>query len=330
MSAASLLLVGGTGVISGAVAREAVKRGLEVVALTRGRSGRPLPEGVEHVVADVHDPEATRSALAGRRFDVAVSFVAYSAEDVRREVDALGAVCDQLVMMSTCSVYERPARTLPIAEHFPRSSPRFDYPAGKIDVEDELWRLEPGAPCAATVVRAAHVYDELTLPLLLGWTAVERFRRGAPVVVHGDGTSLWNLLHARDFATGVLPLLGDPAAFGRTFQVTAPDPVSWDEIHRLTAAAAGVPDPWLVHRSSEDIAAEIDWMGLVCAEDFGHSVVYDLSRLLAVNPGWRPQVGLAEGLAETVRRLDARPGRRPAETSLEEALDRLCAGRTRP
>lgn len=326
-----LLLIGGTGVISSAVAVAALAAGHRITMLTRGRSGRPVPDGpVERLTADIHDPSAARASLAGRRFDAAVSFVGYSAADVATEATVLDGLVDQLVFISTCSVYQRPAATLPIGEDFPRASPRFDYPAGKIEAEDEFWRRARVGSFAGSVVRAAHVYDERTLPLLAGWTAVDRFRRGRPVVVHGDGSSLWNLLHARDFATGLLPLLANPAAFGRTVQLTAPGSVSWDMIFAATAAAAGVDRPWLVHRSSEDIGGEIAWMGLVCQEDFGHSVVYDQRRARSLLPGWEPTTSLIDGLRETVGWLDAHPDQRTVSVELDDAMERLAAGRPAP
>lgn len=317
-----LLLIGGSGVISSAVARRAVQLGHRVSVLTRGRSSRSFPHGVEQLVADVHQPFAVAQVLAGRHFDCAVSFVAYSAADVDAELAGLAGHCDQVVLLSTCSVYRKPA-TLPITEDHPRCSPRFEYPAGKIEAEDRFWRTTSELGLSATVVRTSHVYDHTTLPLLAGWTAVDRFRRRAPMVVHGDGSSLWNVLHARDFATAFGPLLGHPAGLGATLQVTHPRSISWDEIFTAVARAAGVSDPALVHRSSEQIGEQIDWMGLVCAEDFGHSVVYDQSRLLAAVPGWVPTVGLEDGLAETLAWLDAHPARRGVDRDLDEALDRL-------
>ena len=173
-----------------------------------------------------------------------------------------------------------------------------------------------------TIVRPAHVYDRTTLPLLAGWTAVERMRQGRPVVVHGDGTSLWNLMHADDFARAFVPLLGNPHAVGEAVHVTSSELITWDQIHLAVARAAGA-EPVLVHRSSEDIGRVVEWMDVVLREDFRHSVVYDRSRLADLVPGFAEQYTVASGMRETVSWFDEDPARRTVDGSLDEAFDVL-------
>ena len=101
-----------------------------------------------------------------------------------------------------------------------RRNPFWQYSRNKIACEDLLTTLyrEEGYP--VTVVRPSHTYDRTLVPFDGGWTIVERMRRGQPIVVHGDGTSLWTLTHADDFAVAFVGLFGHPAAIGEDFTIT--------------------------------------------------------------------------------------------------------------
>lgn len=321
-----LLFLGGTGVISSACVRQAVAAGHDVTVVNRGLSTtRPVPTGVRTLVADARDADALRAVLGDERFDSVASFIGYSAADVATDVEVFSGRTDQYVFVSTCSVYEHPAAVLPIRESAARSAPRFEYPAGKIAAETYL-ETAHRAGFPVTVVRPSHVYDRTTLPLLAGWTVVERMRQGRPVVVHGDGTSLWNLMHADDFARAFVPLLGSAHAVGESVHVTSSELVTWDGIHEAVARAAGVR-PTLVHRSSEDVGRVVDWMGLVLQEDFRHTVIYDRTRLEQLVPGFRERYDVARGMRESVAWFDAEPSRRTVDAGLDEAFDELAGVR---
>lgn len=327
MSAQRVLFLGGTGVLSAACARAAVAAGLDLTAVTRGRTtSRPLPEGVRAVEADVRDDASMRAALGDETFDVVVNFVGYTPEDVRADVARYAGRTGQYIFVSTGSVYARPAPALPIVESSARRNNGFEYPAQKLRCEEALEQAYRYEDFPVTIVRAAHVYDETALPLLAGWTAIERWRAGKAVVVHGDGTSLWNLLHARDFARGLIGLVGNRHALGDSVHITSDEILTWDEIHLCLAAAAGAV-PRIVHRSSEDIGREIAWMGPVLQEDFRHSVIYDNSKIKRLVPGFSPEVPFAQGAREIVAWFDQESSRRRANPELDAAFDRLVGDR---
>ncbi|WPF82239.1 NAD-dependent epimerase/dehydratase family protein [Sanguibacter sp. 4.1] len=326
MSRLMVLFLGGTGVISSACARVALAAGHDLTIVTRGSDRpRPAPEGATTVVADVRDAASLEAALAGRSFDVVVDFIAYSPQDVAQDIRMFSGRVSQYVLVSTCSVYSHPAAVLPITEGAQRRAPRFEYPAQKIRCElaVEDAQREEGFP--ATIVRPSHVYDRTTLPLLAGWTAVERMRDGRPVVVHGDGTSLWNLMHADDFARAFVPLLGNPHAVGEAVHITSSELVTWDQVHETVARAAGA-SPVLVHRSSEDIGRVVDWMDVVLGEDFRHTVLYDRSKLARLVPGFAEEYTLARGMRETLTWFDEDPARRSVDAGLDAAFDTLASG----
>jgi nucleoside-diphosphate-sugar epimerase len=327
MSAPRVLFIGGTGVLSAACAREAVAAGLDLTVVTRGRTTlRPLPEGVRVIHADAHDDASMRAALGDETFDAVVNFIGYTPENIRTDVARYAGRTGQYVFISTGSVYARPAPCLPIVESSARRNNGFEYPMQKLRCEEELERAYRYEAFPATIVRAAHVYDETVLPILAGWTAIARWREGKPVVVHGDGTSLWNLLHARDFARGLTGLLGNRHAVGESVHITSDELLTWDEIHFSLAQAAGVV-PKMVHRSSEDIGREIAWMGPVLQEDFRHSVIYDNSRIKRLVPDFLPRVPFTRGAREILSWFDREASRRQTNPELDAAFDRLVGDR---
>jgi nucleoside-diphosphate-sugar epimerase len=326
MGALKVLFVGGGGMISSACAHEAVARGLDLSVLTRQKtSSRPLPEAATLLRADARDPAAVRDAVGDSEFDVVVNFIGYSPKDVQADVDLFNGRIGQYVFISTTSVYHRPIAQLPIVESTPRRNNAWPYPKDKIACEELLERSYREQDFPATIVRPCHTYDGRTLPMHGGWTVVERMRQGKPVVVHGDGTSLWALTHHRDFARGFVPLLGNPHTIGDSVHLTTDEILTWDQIHRVVAAAAGVRDPVLVHRSSETIAEELPDWGPSLTDDFAHSLVFDNTKLRRLVPGFTATTSFAEGVREVVDWYDADPARRHVSSKVDEAFDRLIA-----
>ncbi|MFB9376151.1 NAD-dependent epimerase/dehydratase family protein [Kineococcus gynurae] len=322
-----VLFLGGTGIISSACAALAVERGLDLTVLNRGggASRRPLPEGVEVLTADARSPEVLRTALGDREFDVVVDFVAFTAAHVAADVETFRGRVGQFVFISSASAYQKPVGHLPITESTPLRNPFWQYSRNKIAAEDVLVRAYRDEGFPAVVVRPSHTYDRYSLPVDGGWTIVERMRRGKPVVVHGDGTSLWVLTHHRDFAKGFVPLLGDRRVTGEAVHITGEEVLTWDAIHRVLADAAGAGEPQLVHVPSDVIAREDPARGPGLLGDKAHSVVFDTTVLKRLVPGFAATIPFAEGAREIVAHHDAHPELRrvdPVVDALEDDLVR--------
>lgn len=322
---ARVLFLGGAGMIGSAVAAEAVARGLRLTIATRGEPSRPVPAGVEQLRLDVRDPVALRSVLAGRSFDAVVNWVGFTPGDLTGHPELFCEIAGQYVFISTCSVYARPVPQLPITESAPLAQPRFGYGSGKIACERLLVDAYQEIGLPLTIVRPFHTYDETTVPFPASWTTVERMRAGKPVVVHGDGTSLWTLMHSADFARAFVPLLGNLHAIGESVNIVSGDILSWDQIYLGLAAAAGVRAPVLLHRSSETIASELPGWRDVLVEDFRHSMLFDTAKLRALVPGFTPQWSYSEGARAIIAYHDADPARRQIDAELERAYDALAA-----
>lgn len=320
-----ILLIGGTGIISSAVTRLAVERGHDVAVLNRGSSAtRPLPEGAELVQADVRDPASVREALGDREFDAVVDWVAFTPEHVETDLELFRGRTGQYVFISSASAYQTPPERLPVTESTPLRNPFWPYSRDKIACEDLLVAAYRDTGFPVTVVRPSHTYDRTSVPLDGGWTAVERMRQGREVVVHGDGTSLWTLTHHEDFARGFVPLLGDPRTLGEAFHITGDDVLTWNQIVRALAAAAGV-EPRIVHVPSDAIAAADPGWGAGLRGDKAHSMVFDTTKLRRVVPEFATTVRFEQGAREIVAWHDADPARKTVDARMDAVMDDLVA-----
>jgi nucleoside-diphosphate-sugar epimerase len=324
MTGLRVLFLGGTGIISSACSWRAVEAGLDLTVVNRGKtSTRPLPPEARVLTADVDD-ESAFAAVAGQNFDVVVDWLAFTPDQVRARTDALRGRVGQYVFISSASAYQTPPARLPITESTPLRNPFWQYSRNKIACEDLLTALYRDEGYPVTIVRPSHTYDRTLVPFDGGWTIVERMRRGQPVVVHGDGTSLWTLTHHRDFARGLVPLLGHPRTLGEAFQITSDDVLTWDQIANALAAAAGV-SAQIVHVPSDAIAAVHPAWGAGLLGDKTHSAVFDNTKLRRVVPDFVATIPFESGAREIVSWYDEDPARRRIDAGIDEAMNTLIA-----
>jgi nucleoside-diphosphate-sugar epimerase len=331
MSALSVLFIGGTGRISSACTELALNRGLEVTVLNRGKTAeRAVAPGARVLTADIRDEGSVSRVLGDEQFDAVVDFVALEPTHTELDIRLFSHRTAQYVFISSASAYQKPLRQLPITESTPLCNPFWAYSRDKIACEERLMAAYRADGFPVTIVRPSHTYDRTTIPVLLGgWTVVDRMRRGLPVVVHGDGTSLWTLTHHRDFARAFVPLLGQPAAIGDVFQITSDETQPWNQIYTTLGQAAGA-EPHLVHLSSAQIAAQVPEWGPGLLGDMAHSVIFDNSKVRRLVPGWHATIPWAEGAREVIEWFDADTARRPVDPRAEAAIDRLVTAATAP
>ncbi|HEY8753181.1 MAG TPA: SDR family oxidoreductase [Arthrobacter sp.] len=323
----NILFLGGTGVISAAAAERAVVLGHRVTILNRGQSGKRAPDGAEVLHADIRDPDAARAALTGRAFDAVADFISFTPDQARSSMELFRGSTGQYVFISTASAYQKPPTRLPILESTPLKNPFWQYSRDKIACEDLLFEAYRAKDFPVTVVRPSHTYDRTRVGLLGGWTDIHRMRTGQPVLVHGDGTSLWTLTHARDFAKAFVGLLGRPQAVGESYTITSDEYLPWDQIYRLFARAAGVSEPELVHIPSDTIAAQSaghsSHLGPSLLGDRAHSVVFDNSKIKALVPGFAATIAFADGTREIMDWHDSHPELQVVDQTFMDLSDRL-------
>lgn len=327
----TLLFIGGTGVISAAVAERAVALGHRLTVLNRGVSSeRPAPPGVEVLRADVRNADEVSEVLRGREFDAVADFISFTPDHTAAAVEQFSGRTGQYVFVSSASAYQKPPARLPVLESTPLRNPFWRYSQQKIACEELLFKAYRDDGFPVTVVRPSHTYDRTRIALLGGWTDIHRMREGLPVLVHGDGTSLWTLTHAKDLAKAFVGLLGRPQAVGESYTITSDEYLPWNDVYRMFARAAGVPDPDLFHVSSETIAAHSAEHGPGLLGDKSHSVVFDNSKIKSLVPGYRAEIPFADGAREIVRWHDEHPDLRCVDQNFMELTDKLHAWATRP
>ncbi|MFG1706284.1 NAD-dependent epimerase/dehydratase family protein [Nonomuraea sp. M3C6] len=288
-----VLYIGGTGTISSSCVAESVRQDMDVHVLNRGRTAgvRPLPDGVTTITGDVQDPESMRQALDGASYDCVVNFLSYDAKDASAAVDLLAGRTGQYIHISTASMYHKPVRRVPFVESTTRHNPYLTYAQEKIAAEDVLRRAYEERDFPVTIVRPSHTYDDARPPLPGDWTAWDRIVRGDELVVPGDGTSLWTLTHAEDFAVGLAGLIGNWQAIGEDFHITSDEALTWNEIYDIIGRTAGTRAR-LLHLPSEFlpvVAPDWFWSNLIIG-DLSHSAVFDNTKIKRFVPSFRPAI----------------------------------------
>lgn len=321
----NILFLGGTGIISSAVSPLVIARGDNLFLLNRGTSIRGLPAGAHLLRADVAaDPGALARAVVDHQVDVVVDWIAFVPQQVQRDIDACLSRVKQYVFISSASAYEKPIRKLPITEETPLDNPFWEYSRNKAKCEALLMDAyrERGFP--VTIVRPSHTYDKTLFPFHDGYTVIDRMRRGQPVIIHGDGTSLWVLTHHKDFAVGFNGLLGNPAALGETYHITSDELLTWNAIYEHMARAAGA-ELRPVHVPSERIAQYDERWGASLLGDKAHSVIFNNSKIKRLVPEFDPQIRFAEGSREIMAWVDATPQARVVDPAANALYDKIIA-----
>ncbi len=323
-----VLFIGGTGLISSACTQLAVERGVELFLLNRG--SRPdVPPGAHQLVADIRDPEATARALAGQQFDAVVDWIAYTPDEIERAIALFRGRTRQYIFISSASAYQRPVGHYLITEDTPLANPFWDYSRNKIACEERLLRAYRDEGFPITIVRPSLTYGDSQVPLVINswqlpYTAVARMRQGKPLIVPGDGTSLWPITHNSDFAKGFVGLLGHQQAIGHAFHITTDEVLTWDQLYAATAAAAGV-EAKLVHIASDFIAACLPDMAGSLLGDKVVSVIFDNSKIKRFVPGYCATTPFARGIERTIAWFDADPRRQQIDAEADRQWDRLIA-----
>jgi len=319
-----VLFIGGTGIISSACSQLALDRGIELHLLNRGQSVRPVPKGARVLRGDIRDPKSARKALGDLKFDAIVDWLVFTPEHLEADLELFRGRTDQYVFISSASAYQTPPAGLPVTESTILDNPFWQYSRNKLACEERLVRAYREEKFPFTIVRPSHTYDCTLIPMDGGWTVIDRMRRGQPVIVHGDGTSLWTLTHHRDFAKGLVGLLGHSRAIGEAVHITSDEWLSWNQIFGLMAHAAGA-EAKIVHVPSDVIAAYDPIWGAGLLGDKSHSMIFDNAKIKRLVPDYVCSIPFSRGATEIVAWYDADPARRKINGDFNKTCDKILA-----
>jgi nucleoside-diphosphate-sugar epimerase len=330
-----ILFIGGTGTISTAISRRLLEAGHELTLLNRGTRKVALPEGVREIRCDINNEADAALKLRDQTFDAAADFIAYNAEHLERDYRLFKGRVRQFVYISSAAAYQKPPADFRFSEATPLANPYWQYARDKIAGEDFLMQKYRDEAFPVTIVRPSHTYDERAVPLGVHgkngcWQVLKRIIDGKPVIIHGDGTSLWTLTHSSDFARAFTGLLGNVHAIGEAVQITSDETLTWNQIYEIIARALGKPLR-SVHISSAFLAQtgqEYDFLGGLIG-DKANSVVFDNAKLKRLVPGFHALVRADQGLPDTVEYMLSHPEVQLEDPEFDAYCDRIIAARER-
>ena len=323
------LFIGGTGTISMAITRLiAADPRWELTLINRGRRAGDLPSSVRLIEGDVNDEESMLRQLKGCEFDTVCDFIAFVPEHLERDRRLFGGRTRQYMCISSASAYQKPLNDPVITESTPLHNPYWEYSRNKIAMEDLLtrWYREDGFPI--TIIRPSHTYDERSVPVGVhgakgSWQVLKRIMEGKPVIIQGDGTSLWTVTHNSDFARGFVGLMGNPRAVGEAFHITSDESLTWNGIYQRIADALGA-ELKPVHVSSDFLAASgpYDFLGSLVG-DKANSVIFDNAKLKRAVPDFKCTVRFDMGVRMAVSHILSHPECRVDDPEFDRWTDEV-------
>lgn len=321
------LFIGGTGTISTDVVALAQQRGWEITLLNRG--SKKVPEGTRSIIADINDEEAVAKAIANENYDVVAQFIGYTAEDVQRDIRLFRNKTKQYIFISSASAYQKPLADYRITESTPLSNPYWQYSRNKIEAEEVLMSAYRSDGFPVTIVRPSHTYNGTKPPVCVhgskgNWQILKRILDGKPVIIPGDGTSLWTLTHSKDFAKGYVGLMANPHAIGNAFHITTDESMTWNQIYQTIADTLGKPLDAL-HVPSDFLARHgenYDFKGELLG-DKASTVVFDNSKIKRLVPDFVCNISMADGLRQAVQFMLAHPETQTPDLEFDSWCDRI-------
>lgn len=322
------LFIGGTGIISTAVTKLALAQGWEITLLNRGLHPELSHPNLHILRGDIHAEEAIKTLLADRKFDTVIDFIAYTPDEMARDIRLFSQKTAQYIFISSASAYAKPTQ-FPIVETCALDNPYWDYSQKKAQCEAVLMQEYQSRQFPVTIVRPSHTYSEKSLPLAIHgaagpWQTLARMQRHEPVIVPGDGTSLWTITHSDDVAKGIVGLMGNAAAIGQAYHITGDEALSWNSIYAIIAKALSV-EPILAHVSSDFlIACDADMRGGLLG-DKANTTVFDNQKIKQAVPSFITRISAEEGLTRSVKHLLATPELQKNDPAFDAWCNRVLA-----
>lgn len=318
-----VLFIGGTGNISTASSRLAVKKGMGLFLLNRGNSKVKI-NGATSIVGDITKPE-TLNELKKHEWDVVVNWIAFTPEDIDRDLALFRGKTKQYIFISSASCYQTPLSYPVITESTPVSNNLWDYSHNKILCEQRLQKAYSEEAFPMTIVRPSLTYDTV-IPVAIGgfdkYNIVDRIKNGKEIIIHGDGTSLWTVTHADDFAKGLVGLLGLTQAIGHPFHITSDEVLSWNMIYKILGDALGKEIKG-VHIASDFICKIAPSLTGTLLADKSESVLFDNTKIKTFVPGFKATIAFTEGIKRTLKWLDENPEKQNTDEETEADIESI-------
>lgn len=300
-----VLFIGGTGLISTAIARQLLESGHQVTLFNRGKSENRLPEGAAEIRGDRKDYAAFEKTFAEKSYDVVVDMVAFHPDDSASAVRAFAGRCGQFIHCSTVCVYSGPVTQIPTTETEAYHS-LGGYGQNKIACEKLLLQAFEEQKFPVTIMRPSHSYGEggsIIRSFGPADTFIDRLRKQKPIVVQGDGNSLWASCHVDDVARGFIATMGNANCFGQAYNITGDEWFTWNQYHAQVAeVAGGTFDP--VHIPTDTLRVAAPQFAGGTYEIFEWPSVFDNSKLKRDTEYAGQTISFRDGVRRTLAWLE--------------------------
>ena len=327
-----ILLIGGTGTISTAISQQLQEQGHDLMLFNRGQSRTRVPEGAKLICGNIHNEEETVDLLKGQKFDVVANFIAFGLEDVQRDYRLFKDITKQYIFISSASAYQKPPVDAVITESTPLSNPYWGYSHNKMLCEEWLMERFKKDGFPVTIVRPSHTYGERSVPVALhgdkggSWQVLKRMIEGKPVIIPGDGSSLWTVTHNVDLAKGFIGLMANPHAIGQAVHITNDERLTWTQLHEIIADKLDVKlNPCYV---STDLliaagkSAGYDLEGPLLG-DKSNTVIFDNTKVKRLVPEFNATIRFDQGVEQTIKHILENPELQIEDPVFDEFSDKL-------
>ena len=319
-----VLIIGGTGTISTYVVKRAVEQGMDVTVMNRGHNKDSLPKSVKFITGNINHEEEAKNLLKGKSFDSVIQFVAFNVNQVKRDIRLFKDKTKQYIFISTASAYQKPVQDYPITEKTPLINPYWGYSNDKIICEEYL-RTVKDLPI--TIVRPSHTYDnKMIMSVMSRWqyeyAHIQRLLDGKPIIIPGDGTSVWTITHAEDFAKSFVDLIGNPASYNEVFHITSNKLYTWEQLTQILADALGVKAK-IIHIPTDVIIKHLPEMEGPLLGDKSWSAIFDNTKIKNISKNYSSSIGYEDIAKDVVEYYRSNPDKQLISAEFEAMCDKL-------
>jgi len=320
----NVLIIGGTGTISTEVVKKCVDMDMKVYVMNRGHNNDKLPHGVETIIGDINQEDEAKELLKPYHFDSVIEFVAFTKDQVSRDIRLFKDKTKQYIFISSASAYKKPVEDYPITEKTPLSNPYWQYSQNKIECERFLEDVDD---MNITIVRPSHTYDHrMIMTVIARWqyeyAHIDRLKKGKSIIIPGDGTSLWTITHASDFANSFVYLIGNKKAYNEAFHITSNKMYTWEQLTNIMAKALNV-EANIVHIPTDFIIKHMPEMEGPLMGDKTWSAIFDNSKIQTLSEEYSSKVGYEDVVDQVIEHYEKHPKKQKISDEFEDLYDRV-------
>jgi nucleoside-diphosphate-sugar epimerase len=305
-----LLIIGGTGNISTPITRMMQGKGHDITLFNYDKQ-RPewlLPE-VKVISGNRKDlPEYEKKIFSEGNYDCVIDMICFEPDDAAKDVKLFSGRTEQFIFCSTVDVYPKTPSQYPVTEEVEIDAlPSFQYAYKKVLCEKILWTAAGAGNFHLTVLRPAATYNESWSPGVHSFGGqtyhLDRIRKGRPIILHGDGTSIWVASYRDDTARAFVNAAGNKVTYGQAYNVNGDELMTHNQMWRTIAIVMKAPEPDFVYIPTLLLAnlapVEAEW----CRENFMHNNILDNSKAKR-DIGFQYTITYKEGVKKCIAYLD--------------------------